>query len=579
MLHASSTVLCFLVAAHTGQAATNAPAGGAGMVEALTLRECLRRVLESNETVQMRALDWEVSRKRHAGEKGIFEPELVGSIERDDRARANTVEQARSQSVFGASSVFNERNTLYNWGVEALQPSGMRVRIGYSLRDLNNNLNAASFPGGEYESSVGLTLTQPLLKNSGVAVNTANIRLAAIGSEAAFQDYRKQFMQVVAGTESAYWNLHLAQEQLRLTQESVALAETILADNRTRLAAGKATELDVLQGLAGVVFRRARQAEAEQKVVESADRLASFFGVRVAGAIGGAESRVLLQAADKPEVRAVELNYGSSMGGAMEANPDYLSRRKQIEAQKIRLAYAENQRWPQLDLKASYGLNGLGNSPGGSFDQITRTDFPFWTVGLEMRLPLEGGIKTRADRDAAQLLVKQALLGLKEVETQMSNALDSALRKVRNAAANVTSYQTLADYTKTLLDAQIDRLNAGKSDSRTVLETEEKLFEARAAVVESLVQFQVAILELELVQGATLRLRNLDLTQKELSARTLAMLPDGRVDKAGFERLKREAAQAYDKGTTPVRRTAPVQDTVSPGPVKSPPPLPPARRP
>lgn len=537
-----------LLATVTGWAATNAPAGGSPEVLPLTLQECLSRVVQYNENVQMRMLDWQIARQRHQGEKGIFELELVGSAERNENKRANTIEQARSQSLFGTGTVFDQKNNVYNVGVEGLQPLGTRVRVGYNLQDLHNNLNRALFPNGEYESSVSLSLTQPLLKNAGVTVTTAGIRLAAIASEAAFQDYRKQFMQVVGGTEVAYWDLHLAQEQLRLAQESLTIAETILTDNRTRLAAGKATELDVLQAQAGVILRAARRAEAEQKLVEAAGRLASFMGQPVpVGTNGVADGRPRMQALDKPGEKLIPATFGESMARAIETNPDYLSRRKQIEGSKIRLAYAKNQRWPQLDLKASYGLNGLGSSPGAAFDQLSRTAFPFWSVGLELRIPLEGGVKSKADLQAAKLGAWQAILGLQEVETQLGNAIETAIRKARNATVNVANLQKLADYTQTVLTAQIDRLNAGKTDSRTVLEVEEKLFEARLAVVDSLVQAERARLELELVQGTLLYERELERSPVELESRTLAGLSGGKVTPAEFEQLKLAAKASYER--------------------------------
>ncbi len=533
------------------------PVGSPAGVVSLTLRECLDRVVTHNETVQMRMIEWQITRKRHQGEKGIFEPEMIQTSDRVESARANTIEQTLAQNPFGSgTSVFNQKNNTYNVGIEALQPLGTRLRVGYSLRDLNNNLNGTRFPGGEFESSISLTLTQPLLKNAGVAVTTAAIRLAAIASDAAYQDYRKQFMQIVAGTEAAYWDLHLAQEQLRLAQDSHKVADTILTDNRTRLAAGKATELDVLQAQAGVVFRQARGAEAEQKLVDATGRLASFLGQQVSGTANAqGESRPTMRAVDQPGAKSVSWTFGESMSRAIEANPDYLSRRKQIESSRIRLAYAQNQRWPQLDLKASYGLNGLGDSPSSSFDQITHSDFPAWSLGVELRIPLAGGIKSRAELAGAKLGVQQGLLGLQEIETQLGNAIETALRKARSASANVTNLQALADYTQTVLTAQIDRLNAGKTDSRTVLETEEKLFEARIAVVDSLVQSERARLELELIQGTLLHERKLDLTAAELETRTLAGLTGRRVDAAEFTQMKVAAKTHYDRKMEPAAAT------------------------
>ena len=119
----------------------------------------------------------------------------------------------------------------------------------------------------------------------------------------------------------------------------------------------------------------------------------------------------------------------------------------------------------------------------------------------------------------------------------------------------MTNLQALADYTQTVLTAQIDRLNAGKTDSRTVLETEEKLFEARIAVVDSLVQSERARLELELIQGTLLHERKLDLTAAELETRTLAGLTGRRVDAAEFTQMKVAAKTHYDRKMEPAAAT------------------------
>ncbi|MEQ2008797.1 MAG: TolC family protein [Limisphaerales bacterium] len=524
----------------------------------LTLSECRQRMAAGNEATQIKMIEWLVSRQRQRGEKGVFEPEFVGAVERNENKRANTVEQARSQSLFGAGTVFDQKNNLYSAGIEALQPLGTRLRFGFTVSDFNNNLNQVLFPSGEYSSTMSLSVTQPLLKNAGRTVNTAAIRLAAIASDAAFQDYRRQFMQTIGGTESAYWELHLTQEQMRLTHESTKLAETILADNKARLAVGKATELEVLEAQAGVVLRQTRQMEAEQKVLEAAARLAAFMGEQVADDTTNATARaqVPFRATDKPRTEPVTANFGDCMTRALDANPDYLSRRRQIEASNIRLAYAKRQRWPQLDLKASYGLNGVGSSPAGSFDQLTHSDFPFWTLGLELRVPLEGGTRSKADLEAAKLATRQALLSLQEAETQLGNAIEISLRKAQTTSTTVTNLQSLAEYTKAVLEAQLDRHKAGKTDLRTVFETEAKLFEVRVAVEESLVQAERARLELGIVQGVVLIERELEVTSAELEERTANAFRAAGVSPQDATQLKRAAKDYY---LLPSRSAAPAK--------------------
>ncbi|HXG48801.1 MAG TPA: TolC family protein [Methylomirabilota bacterium] len=511
--------------------------------EQLGLRAFVRRVLDHNESIQVRLLETEIARRKVLAEKGVFEPELVGGPEHVENERQNTAEQRRST----LEAFFAEKNNIYNGGIESLVPSGGRVRIGYTLRRLENSLQYTGFGTNrtrlpaEYQTFAGVSLTQPLLKNGGWNASMANIRLAAIASEVAFQEYRRQLMITVSASEAAYWNLFLAQEQLLFFRESVSLAETLLADNKARLAAGKGTELDVLEAEAGLALRQSKHSEAVQKYYEAVNRMLALY------ADSAISTNALLIAAEEPAPRDLPLSYFEAWQVAFDLNPDYLSQRKKAIAEDIRLAYARNQRWPQLDLKASYGLNGLGDSPGVSWSDVEHGDFPSWTVGLELRLPLAGGIKTRHELDAAKLRQKQSLLTLKEIETQIANALHTAIHKVISARDSVASYQAAVRFAQSVLDSGLERLKLGRVESRTVLEDEAKLLEAKVAAVEAEVTLQRAWLELELVQGAVLRNRQLELSQQELKEHTAPLVRRGEMTEADYQQFLREVRAAYDQ--------------------------------
>src|SRR5689334_22170588 len=175
----------------------------------LTLPEMVQMVLDHNESVQVRILEAEIGRRTLASEKGIFEPQITGSIERVDSVRPNNAQQIASLG-FSAQPFLTERNTLHNSGVEFLTPLGTKLPTGLTIRHLGNNIQQS---GEEVETFVGATITQPLLKNFGKDATMARIRLAAVASDIAFQEYRKQLMIVLSQAESAYWDLYLMQEQ------------------------------------------------------------------------------------------------------------------------------------------------------------------------------------------------------------------------------------------------------------------------------------------------------------------------------------------------------------------------------
>jgi len=90
-------------------------------------------------------------------------------------------------------------------------------------------------------------------------------------------------MILISRAEAAYWDLYLTQEQERLSQESVGLANTILSDNRERARVGKSSQLDVLES-AAIHMMREVAAEFERPVL--------LFS-------GGKDSIVMLAVAEK----------------------------------------------------------------------------------------------------------------------------------------------------------------------------------------------------------------------------------------------------------------------------------------
>jgi len=246
----------------------SAPAARSQEPVLLSLQEMIQMVLDHNESVQVRILEAEIGRRTEASERGIFEPQVTGSIERVDSVRPNNAQQIASLG-FSAQPFLNERNTLYNAGVEFLSPLGTKLRTGLTVRDLNNNIQQH---GGELETFVGATLTQPILKNFGRDATLARIRLAAVASDIAFQEYRKQLMLVISQAESAYWDLYLMQEQQDIAAQSIDVADRVLKDAEARKEVGKGAQVDVLQAAAAVSQRRAKYAEARNHVIESISR-------------------------------------------------------------------------------------------------------------------------------------------------------------------------------------------------------------------------------------------------------------------------------------------------------------------
>jgi outer membrane protein TolC len=516
---------------------------------ALSLAATIERVLAHNESLQIKQLEAEIGNRTYRAERGIFEPQVVGSVDRTDNRRPNNAQQRATfnsqilNTPLGTIDRLIERNTIYNGGVEVLTPTGAKVHTGYTLRQLRNNIQGTgiSGPGPDLETFIGANLTQPLLKNFGPGPTMAKMRLAALASDIAFQEYRKQLMLVVSQAEGAYWDVYLTQEQERISGESVVLAGKILADNQVRQQVGRASELEVLQAEAGMALRKSKLNDARVKVVESASRLMGLLSDTSLVTNG------MVRASEAPTIVAATLELQQNFQEAFNANPDYLIRQHQLTQDGIRLKYARNQRLPEVDLKASWGLNGLGRTAGESWDDVERHGFPTWSVGVEMRIPAFGGVKERNELEAAKLGRTRSLVAAKEAEVQIANALGSAASRVQTYLDSMRSQQGVVEFHQKLLAAQLARLEVGSIESRVVLETEEKLAEAKVAVIEDHVLYRKALLELDLARGSTLAARQMEITKDQLHAKTVATLKEHKWSAAELEKYQKKVVNELEK--------------------------------
>jgi len=461
----------------------------------ISLRDFVRLVREKNEQIGFQDSELAISREAVKGAKAIFEPAFIASYQYQEDKRRSTVQEMVSQ---GLVPEFQERSGNYQAAVEGLVPTGGRLRMGYSMRDFSNNIDERYGVERESQTVFGASLTQPLLRGGGVTATMAGIKVAQTDADIAFQNYRGQMMRVIAEAIAGYWDLSLARKKYEVRKESERNAEEILRDNIVRVKTGKMAQTEVLEAEAGLALRRSLVSEAKQAIIAAVNNVRTFISS------SAGETTAEIEPAETLYLEEIKLDFTGSLAKAFKRRAEYLSSLKKMEREDIRLVFAENQIWPQVDLKASYNMNGLADTPGNSWDDTMKRDYDTWSVGLELRLPLGGDKKSRSEMEATRQRKRQALLELKAVEVSLANALDTAIQGVRNVREQALYYAGVVDMNKRLLEAEVVRFKAGKSNSRLLLEREEELNKAKEAEIESLVRYKKSLFQLELAEGSLL---------------------------------------------------------------------------
>ncbi|HEY3760691.1 MAG TPA: TolC family protein [Verrucomicrobiae bacterium] len=494
----------------------------------LRLSDYLQQVLHYNQSLQAQMIDAEAQTYKLKSEKGIFEPDFEASYTHQWDKRQNNTQQQAEQD---ASPLFIDRNNIYDGGVEALIPTGAKIRLGVTVSDLYNNVNPVASLGAtpanqfnrEFQSFAGVSVTQPLLKNGWFGPVMVNIRLAALDSQIAFEEYRRQVMLTMYQAEGAYWNLYFAQEQIHFFDDSVTAAQDVLNDSQEKLKTGQGAQLDVMEAQSALALRDTKRNDAVQSYYEALGHLQVLAGVSPNPNQPGSGSP-MFRAVDDPHTSNSPPTYAETYEEGFTQNPDYLIQQEKMNQERLRLGVAKNQVLPELDAKADYGYNGLGLTPGQSWDQLGSEEYPSWDAGIQLTIPLGGNIKGRADLKGARLHLQEAYINLKGVETEMANSLSASIQKARAWQQSIQSYETVVNYDQQVFQTQLARLKAGTVDAQSVLNAEADWLDARQDMAGAFSEYHKTLLDIELADGALLKDNNLEVTRDELRQQTEEML-------------------------------------------------------
>ena len=141
----------------------------------------------------------------------------------------------------------------------------------------------------------------------------ARIRAAELGSDLAAWDYEAKRLDVFTATAQAFADVLVAQERIRLTEETLNLAGDVTETARDRLRAGLAPAVEVTRGEVATSSAEVERLHAHRELDTARQRLASQWGgleARFARAVGSLEDVVapppleslLGRASDNPDL-------------------------------------------------------------------------------------------------------------------------------------------------------------------------------------------------------------------------------------------------------------------------------------
>ncbi|MEB3181567.1 MAG: TolC family protein, partial [Nostocaceae cyanobacterium] len=280
---------------------------------------------------------------------------------------------------------------------------------------------------------------------------------------------------------TAYYNLQLADEQVRINQSAVRNAEASLRDAQALERAGVGTRFDVLQSQVNLAnaLQDLRTAQSDQQVGQR--RLANLLSLAQA---------VNISAADPVELAGLwDLPLEDSIVRAFANRAELQQALAERNASEQRRRAALSQLGPQISLNAQYNLLDVFN------DSISVTDG--YSLGVTATLSLfdGGAARARAAQEKANINIAETRFA--NQRNQIRFDVEQAFYNLQSNQENVNTSRLAVTQAEEALRLARLRFQAGVGTNTDVIRAENDLTRTQGNRVRAIIQYNLALTQLQ----------------------------------------------------------------------------------
>ena len=383
-------------------------------------------------------------------ERGYFDPELFFNLNYQD-AKTPTA------SFFAGADVLATKRTTSQTGLRLKLPVGTEIELSVNTTSLKTNSQFA-FLNPEYDAFGSLSFRQPLLKGF-LASGRKDLTTAELQYEAAKARYDQATLAVEADADQLYWNLYAAERDYAVQIVTRDRAKAFLREAELKQKAGLVGPADVANAKTFLTQQELLLIDKKEQLDEKSDQLAVLIGTRPW------DGKIRFKAIDNPPANFPVETVEEVVNKVLKNNLDLKAVQKDVDVSNSLVKAAKWAVLPNINLFGSLSSSGIGgdsqnvifggdtlrSTAGGSFghvlNQVFKRQFPGWSVGVELSVPIgfRPGLGERDRLEAQELSARERYVELsRSLEQQVRSAhrqLFDGNERLKIAADGVSAAQ------------------------------------------------------------------------------------------------------------------------------------------
>jgi outer membrane protein TolC len=448
-----------------------------------------------------------------------FDPTLTSTLQLD---------QNRIQSSSPFSNPFTSTHTA-TWDFAYQQGFHWGTNLTVAFNNIKNTADS-SFQAysPQYNSNFRAAVTQPLLAGFGMLPNTRFIKIAKNNRAISDFAFRLQVISTVNQVQNIYWDLVNAYESVKVQQESLALAEKTLSDNKKQVEIGTLAPIEVVRAQSVVATNQQSLIVAQTSLQLQQLLIKNALSRTLVDPVLADAEVIPTDTMAVPEKEPVSPTE-DLVKQALTNRQELAELRLDLKNREIGIRSAKNNLLPAVNLFAYYQGSGLGGSQNanyaclvdptnpicatvrptpnisyaGTLNQLVDSTAPDKGIGLQLNIPIRNR-SAQSDQVRAELEYRQAQISLQQGENRVRIEVRNAQFSVQQNRAAVDAAKAAVELGRQSLDAEQKKYALGASTTTLVLGAQRDLTQSESNLVSAMSAYEKSRVELDRAIGATL---------------------------------------------------------------------------
>lgn len=406
----------------------------------------------------------------------------------------------------------------YQYDVEAslskIFTTGTMVSVGvtHSISDANDQGFALDIPSvgsmtlseaqpQYHQPSMFISIQQELLKNS-FGVNDRKTKKILNNAKAMQREaIINQLSGLIVKALSDYWNVTIQKSAVEIAELELKSTINVRAVVYRNVRYGMAERFEINQYNSLVAAPEMKLEMAKKSYRDAVRQLLRTINVPVETEVEGVTDLVEILP-DLDEEKILEISYRKRV--------DYQNAKLSLQIAQYENDIAQNESLPSLKAIGSVTASGQDENFGKSVTDVPSFKYPNYYVGVSMSYPLWNK-ENEVNRRNSKFRIHQAKIKLEELKTEIRDEVKSRVEEVRLAHSMLVKTKQVRKEAETYYYRLLYRSRQGKFNSVAVKSGLDQMIQARQQELVTLVQYNLALLQLDLTQNMIFERYNVDI--------------------------------------------------------------------